>query len=206
VKTVEEWTAHWDAKVSIADPVELNGYCVDGKPIALEAYRRAVIEPWLERLELEPHHQVLDIGCGSGLMLTEMERRVARCVGIDPSRAMIERYKGAAETMVCAADRMPFGEASFDRVLMASVAHYFPSFDYFEAVMRRALELLRRDGLLLVADLPIGAPKPNSAYLFYDRHWLLDLLERLGQPYSLMAQSRLKRRINRRHDLVIYKD
>lgn len=206
MKTVEEWIAHWDAKAAIADPVELNGYCVDGKPIAYETYRRAVIEPWLALLELEPHHHVLEIGCGSGMMLEPIAGRVARCVGVDPSRAMIARYRGPAETIACAADRLPFDGDSFDRILMASVAHYFPSFDYFETVLRRALELLRQGGVLLVADLPFGEPKPNSAYLFYDKHRLLDLLDRLGHPYSIMAQSRLKRTINRRSDVILYKD
>ena len=206
MKTVEEWIAHWNGKTGITDPVELNGYCVAGKPIPYDTYRRAVIEPCLARLELEPHHHVLDIGCGSGLMLAEMAGHVTRCVGVDPSVAMIERYTGPAETYVAAADSLPFEPGSFDRVLMVGVALYFPSDAYFAAVLRNVLDLLRRDGIFLASDLLLGQPIPSSQYRYYDRDFLSALLDSLDHPYSIVVQNKLKRSINRRYDIIIYKD
>lgn len=205
-RTIAEWTAHWDAKSEIRDPVRLNGYCVGGEPIPREQYMEAVVKPVLERLELEPHHRVLDVGCGSGLMLGEIEKRVAEAVGTDVSRAMLERYEGRATTHVCAAHELPFGPESFDRVLMYSVAHYFPDFDYFREVAAKCLAILRRDGILLIGDLPVGRRPEQSPYLWYDRHALVDLFDSVALPYTIAAQSRAKRAINRRIDVVVFKD
>lgn len=197
---------HWNGKAGIENPVELNGYCVGGVPISRERYMDAVVLPLLERLELERHHRVLDVGCGSGMTLLEIEKRVAEAVGTDFSQAMVDRYPGKSRTYVCAAHELPFDQGSFHRILMFSVAHYFPSFDYFRAVVEKCLWLLRKGGILLVGDLPIGNSPGASAYLWYDRHALVDLCDAQGLPYSIAAQNRAKRAINRRYDLILYKD
>lgn len=87
-RSPREWAAHWNAKAAIEDPIELNGYCCGGVPIAAETYAAAVLQPCLELLELEPHHRVLEVGCGTGLILRELEGRVAQVVGTDPSVAL----------------------------------------------------------------------------------------------------------------------
>ena len=205
-RTVEEWAAHWDAKVDIDDPVEVNGYCTGGVPIAIDSYRAAVVEPCLERLELEPHHHVLEVGCGSGLLLDEIARRVERAVGTDLSEGLLRRYNGSAETFVCAAHELPFEPEEFDRILMYSVAHYFPEIGYFERVVVRLVSLLRKPGILLIGDVPIGPQPPDSPYRWYDRREIVGVVEPLGIPFSIAAQSRLKRLINHRYDVILYKD
>lgn len=82
-RTVQEWTVHWNSRAVIDDPIEASGYCVDGVPVDAETYRAAVIEPWLDRLQLEPQHHVLDVGCGCGLLLEQLASRVQRAVGTD---------------------------------------------------------------------------------------------------------------------------
>lgn len=202
-KTVREWAKHWDAKAHIEDPIALNGYCVGGKPIPWDLYREAVIVPYVERLEVAPHHAVLEVGCGSGEVLREIEPRVRWCVGADMSRNMLRRARGRVALVCCDADALPFATPSFDRILMASVAHYFPSFHYFEGVVRRLVALLRTDGILLIGDMTYA---PSRQFTTYDRHEMLTLLDDLGYPYSIMAQTRPKRRINRRYDVLVFKE
>ena len=204
--TVEQWTAHWNAKAAIEDPIELNGYCVGGVPINRERYEAAVVRPSLETLELEPHHHALEVGCGSGLLLSEIERRVERAVGTDVSEALLRRYRGSAETHVCAAHELPFAGEQFDRILMWSVAHYFPDVDYFGDVATKLVTLLRAPGILLIGDVPLGPQPPTTPYLWYERTDLARKLEPLGLPFSIAAQSRLKRAINVRYDIIVYKD
>jgi SAM-dependent methyltransferase len=206
MKTIKEWTGHWDGKAGIEDPVTINGYCIGGVPISRERYMSAVVEPLLERLELAPHHRVLDVGCGTGMTLMEIEERVAEAVGTDFSKTMLEKYKGKAKTLVCAAHELPFTGEQFDRILMFSVAHYFPDFDYFQRVATRLLSLLRRSGILLIGDLPLGHRPAGSDYLWYDRHALVDYFDSFGLPYSIAAQSRAKRAINERYDILVFKD
>jgi SAM-dependent methyltransferase len=204
--SVEQWAAHWNAKAAIEDPSELNGYCIGGVPLDRERYEAAVVLPSLERLELEPNHHALEVGCGSGLLLSEIERRVERAVGTDVSEAMLRRYRGSAETYVCAAHELPFDGETFDRILMWSVAHYFPDVDYFGDVVTKLVTLLRAPGILLIGDVPLGPQPPTTPYLWYERTDIARVLEPHGLPFSIAAQSRLKRAINLRYDIVVYKD
>jgi len=207
VKSVDGWVRHWDAKSAIEDPVELNGYCVGGKPLAFETYRKAVIVPTVDRLEVEPGQSVLEIGCGSGLILNELERRGADCVGVDPSKAMLDKYSGNAKTILSAARECDFADGSFDRILMVSVAHYFPSLTYFSDVIARCVKWLRAPGILLIGDIPfVLSANSRNDYLVYDKHALLDVMDSFGHATSLVAQSQSKRAINRRLDVILYKD
>jgi SAM-dependent methyltransferase len=206
MNSIEEWRDHWDSKSAIADPVVLNGYCIGGVPISVGQYFAAVINPVIDRLDLRPEHRVLDIGCGSGLTLAEIEKQVAEAIGTDLSGSLLQCYKGEARTYTCAAHELPFEGEQFDRILMFSVAIYFPSFDYLKKVIEKALSLLRKDGLFLIGDLNLGVRPNGSQYLWYEREPLLDYLDGLGVAYSLLAQNKLKRKLNRRWDVVLRKD
>lgn len=203
MKSVKDWENHWNSKGSIENPIEINGYCIGGKPISDELYYQAVIHPTIVLLELEPHHHVLDIGCGSGMFLREIEKKVKRCVGTDISQTLLKGYSGLCETIVCAADALPFNKDEFDRILMYSVAHYFPSFDYFRKVVSDGLRFLRKEGIFVIGDLPFGI---HDHYYYYDKHELMELLDSLNHPYTVAVQNNLKRKINRRYDIIIYKD
>lgn len=205
-RTVAEWIAHWDAKAAIEDPVELNGYCIGGAAIHRELYRAAVIDPWIERLELQAHHNVLDVGCGSGLLLREIESRVSKAVGADASEALLRRYHGSARTYLCAAHELPFEGEQFDRIAMCSVSHYFPDVGYFRDVIQKLVGLLRAPGIILVGDMLLGAQPEKTPFLWYERHELVDVLEPLGLPFSIAAQPPAKRAINCRYDVLVYKD
>jgi SAM-dependent methyltransferase len=205
-QTVEEWATHWNAKAGIANPIERNGYCVDGVPVDAELYRNAVIEPWLERLALHPQHHVLEVGCGAGLILRELERRVLRAVGTDFSGPALALYDGSAETIECAAHELPFEGEQFDRILMASVSHYFPSLDYFRDVVTKLVGLLRPGGILLIGDVLLGSQPPTTPYRWYEPTDVLGVLEPLNVAFSIEAQPRLKRTINRRYDILVNRD
>ncbi|HVR07865.1 MAG TPA: amino acid adenylation domain-containing protein, partial [Thermoanaerobaculia bacterium] len=146
-----------------------------GRPFAaaeVDAYRDHVLAlaaPWLRR-----DAAVLEIGCGSGLLLWEMAPRVGRAVGIDPSPLTQERNRErlAGETRERAAAGLPAlppvelrtgfahqlddllapGER-FDLVLLASTVQFFPGPRYFEQVAAAAFARLAPGGALLVADV-----------------------------------------------------
>jgi SAM-dependent methyltransferase len=117
-------------------------------------------------LHLNPTHRLLDLCCGPGRHLVYLGRRVGQAVGLDLSRALLQRAsrhwhdsnKTAGETsdescstapLLIQGDmrRLPLEDASFDRVV-----NLFTSFGYFEseadnfAVLREVSRLLKPDG------------------------------------------------------------
>jgi amino acid adenylation domain-containing protein len=160
--------ALWDYVAERAvDRVTAGGFvsAVTGRPFSdaeVDEYRDRVLAlaaPWLRR-----DARVLEIGCGSGLLLWEIAPRVARCVGLDPSPLTQQRNRerqaatglegvelltGFAHEL----DGLLAGER-FDLVLMASSVQFFPGPRYLEQVIRGAAARLAPGGALVIADVP----------------------------------------------------
>jgi amino acid adenylation domain-containing protein len=163
--------ALWDFVAERAvDRVTAGGFvsAFTGRPFAeaeVDEYRDRVLSlaaPWLR-----PDARVLEIGCGSGLLLWEIAPRVGRCVGVDPSPLTQERNRerlaaaglaegGRVELRTGFAHEidglLPIGER-FDLILLASTVQFFPGPRYLERVVAAALERLAPGGALLVADV-----------------------------------------------------
>src|SRR3712207_3235320 len=89
----------------------------------------ATREAYLDLLEIRPGERILEGGCGSGVVLREIARRVGehgRAVGLDNSAAFLHVCRERAETAGLAermelregdGRSMPFGEAEFDAAL-----------------------------------------------------------------------------------------
>lgn len=88
---------------------------------------------------------VLEVGCGTGHWLAALRSANAialhRVVGVEPSMAMIERGSGLRVRAV--AERLPFPDASFDRIYCVNALHHFKDRTQF---FREARRLLRPGG------------------------------------------------------------
>jgi ubiquinone/menaquinone biosynthesis C-methylase UbiE len=81
---------------------------------------RQFIPPLLELAEIRSGVEVLDVGCGPGYVAAAAAERGARSVGIDFSSEMVSIAKTlfpALNFQIGDAQQLPFGDASFDRVL-----------------------------------------------------------------------------------------
>jgi len=103
---------------------------------------------------LGPGTRVLDVGCGPGRHLAEMQRIGYRATGLDLAPRMLEAARAAIpDCALVRADmrRLPFRAASFD-----VVTSYFTSFGYFEhedddlGALLEARRLLRVGGWYLL--------------------------------------------------------
>jgi demethylmenaquinone methyltransferase / 2-methoxy-6-polyprenyl-1,4-benzoquinol methylase len=96
-------------------------------------------------------HRVLDVGCGTGGFTAAIaERSGAEVVGCDRSPALLEHARqtsAAAEWVVGSAERLPFPDESFDRVLMSLLLHQV---DEPAQAVAEAFRVLRRPGALVV--------------------------------------------------------
>jgi ubiquinone/menaquinone biosynthesis C-methylase UbiE len=89
----------------------------------------------LTRMALKPGLRCLDVGCGNGYAVRAMAERVGLdglAVGVDVSPEMIRRALDFPDTPPNArfqpapADRLPFEDESFDRLLSVEVLYYLP--------------------------------------------------------------------------------
>ncbi len=180
-----------------------SGYCIDGAPLGADEVRQLITGPWIDLLDPAPGHRVLEVGCGAGLNLDALAA-AGPAVGADLSAAMLAHYRGPVPVLVAAADQLPFGSGAFDRILVASVAHYFPSDAYFVDALAEWLRCLGPGGRVVVGDLLL-APARRPDYRWYRPAWLTSVAEGLGCRAELRPQSPAKRaRIPAdRHDLVL---
>lgn len=73
--------------------------------------------------------RVLDVGCGTGLLLGELCERAGQVVGIDASERMLDVAKSrcaGAELVIADADSLPFRSGSFDCVVSVTMIQNMP--------------------------------------------------------------------------------
>ncbi|HEX8559852.1 MAG TPA: amino acid adenylation domain-containing protein [Pyrinomonadaceae bacterium] len=177
-----------------------------GEPIPAEQMREWVDDA-VERVLSRRPRRVLEIGCGTGLLLFRIAPHCARYVGTDFSPAALKHVReqlerpGRALPQVTLSERHAddFGgleAASFDAVIINSVAQYFPSVDYLARVLRGAVERVAPGGFVFVGDvrsLPLLGAFHSSVELHKAEAGLA--VERLRR--------RVRRRVEQEEELVI---
>ena len=102
----------------------------------------------LEQAALDPHHRVLDVGCGTGslALLLKHVHPTVEIIGVDPDpRALARAERKAARAGVSIrfdrgfADALPYGDGTFDRVLSSMMLHHVDA-----GQKARALQEMRR--------------------------------------------------------------
>src|SRR5262245_32816720 len=110
---------------------------------------------------LQPGESVLDVGCGTGTLAIEVQKRVGatgRVVGIDPGIQQIARarYKAARRNLpidfqISVIEHLPFPDQTFDVVLSTIMLHHLS-----DSLKRQGLgeiaRVLEPGGRLVIAD------------------------------------------------------
>ncbi|HSN98114.1 MAG TPA: amino acid adenylation domain-containing protein, partial [Candidatus Nanopelagicales bacterium] len=166
-----EHIAAWDAMTVERSPsaeadltLDLRGWksSYSGEDIPPEQMRAWAEATVARILELGPR-EVLEIGCGTGMLLARIAPRVQRYRGTDLAQHAVdhvellkERLGGLDNVTV---SRQPAHDLSgltgqrFDTVILNSAVQYFPSADYLFEVIEGVLGLMGPSGAIFLGDI-----------------------------------------------------
>ncbi|MFF4431012.1 amino acid adenylation domain-containing protein [Streptomyces sp. NPDC001513] len=165
---VDEWEEIYDDLYAVSDAAwgedftGWNSSYTGGQPIALDemaVWRDAAVEQitnWSPR-------RVMEIGVGTGLLMSQTLGQVEEYWGTDMSAAVIDRLLVQVE-QTGFGDRVHLRHQNgddiaglprehFDLVVVNSVVQYFPDAEYMDLVLANAMELLAPGGRILVGDV-----------------------------------------------------
>jgi len=159
---------------------------------------------FVEAAEIRPGSRVLDVGCGTGgYSIAIAETASAAVTGLDDSERFVARARespGSVSFVVGDAERLPFDEGSFDRLLLSLVLHQLED---PEAAVCEAARVLVAGGVALVRTI---APEnvagriperflPTMAAADVERLIPVDALERMleGAGFDRISTRRVLR-------------
>ena len=149
--------------------------------------------------DVKPGQRVLDIAGGTGDMALAFAKKVGasgQVVHTDINLAMLKQGRERLinqgvllPTLVCDAEQLPFGDASFDRVC---VAFGLRNMTHKDQALREMSRVLKPGGKLLVLEFSKVAPPLAPMYDWYS----FEVLPRLGRwvagdeaSYRYLAES-----------------
>ena len=133
-----------------------------GQPIAAEEMQEWVDETVARIRTLKPQ-RVLEIGCGTGLLLARIAPHCEYYIGTDFSdealnhtRQMCQQFDDLRHVALrkgFADDFSSFEANQFDTIILNSVVQYFPDINYLERVIAGALQVLKPEGFIFIGDV-----------------------------------------------------
>ncbi|MBE9228020.1 methyltransferase, partial [Phormidium sp. LEGE 05292] len=129
------------------------------------------VENTVSRIQANFPQRVLEIGCGTGLLLSRLAKHSQHYWGTDYSIAAIQHVEQICSTveglnhvqllhqLADNFDGIPQGE--FDTVVLNSIVQYFPSIEYLLQVLEGAISTIAQQGTIFVGDvrsLPLLEP------------------------------------------------
>ncbi|CAM3824433.1 MULTISPECIES: non-ribosomal peptide synthetase [Flavobacterium] len=114
-------------------------------------------------LELKPQ-KVLEIGCGTGLLVSKIASHVKDYTGTDISKTGLDYIEKYIQPNLPKSNKLKLfkqeandfhnlDQQSYDMIIINSVAQYFGNYMYFIEVIKKAVSLLDDEGKLFIGDI-----------------------------------------------------
>lgn len=139
------------------------------------------------------HGHVLDVACGTGDMVLELQKRGCSVTGVDLSKEMMaiaKRKAPQAEYSLADVERLPFGDASFDAVTCAFGVR---NFVHLEQGLSEMLRVLKPGGKMVILELATpDSPLVRLFYNLYTKHiipWLGSRIAGNREAYTYLPES-----------------
>lgn len=134
-----------------------------GKPIG-EAQMREWVNDIAEEILSQQPENVLEIGCGTGLIYYRIAEKIKKYIGTDFSKSSINqitkriskklRNYCSTQLKVCAAHEITLNEEEkVDTIILNSIVQYFPGEDYLSDVIAKSISLLKNNGRIIIGDV-----------------------------------------------------
>ncbi|MEM8529467.1 MAG: non-ribosomal peptide synthase/polyketide synthase [Chloroflexota bacterium] len=169
----DEHVAHWQSlydetyedttPVALTDPTfNIIGWnsSYTNAPLPAEDMREWV-DTTVARIASRNAQRILEIGCGTGLLLFPLAQQCTQYVGVDFSATAIDYIRRHLDPewqhvtlYQRRADDLPnLGQQQFDTVILNSIIQYFPSIDYLLTVIEQAIPYIAPGGQLFIGDI-----------------------------------------------------
>ncbi len=162
---IHHWQTVFDTTYSANHPTPAMGW---NSSYTGNAYSEEAMQEWVDEkiekiLKLKPK-KILEIGCGTGMLLFRLAMHTDLYIGTDISSKALSFISNAipatsinqksVRLFQCAApDFSPFENETFDLVILNSIVQYFPSIEYLFDVLNKAASLLTSSGSIFLGDL-----------------------------------------------------
>lgn len=209
--TVTHWQTLWDTAYQQSEDdadarFNFAGWndSYTGAPIPVEHMREWCDATTRNVRDLDPK-RVLEVGCGTGMVLYGILDAVDHYTGIDLSGNALTRISEELTTEEQAKTdlrKLPahaisqFENEAFDTVVINSVAQYFPSADYLTDVITRASDLVSDGGQIFIGD--VRSLEQLAAF-----HTVVELNQAPAQLDPKALSARIETRMARESELVL---
>jgi amino acid adenylation domain-containing protein len=150
--------------------------------------------------------RILEIGCGTGLLLSELAPECEAYWGTDFSQASLAYLRQELErrselhnvNLLCreADDLSGVPEGYFDTVILNSVVQYFPGADYLMRVLEAALSRLAPGGRIFIGDV-------RDLGLFEAFHLSVELWRADAETETDTLRQRIRRAMREEEELLV---
>lgn len=216
-KEISQWQTVWDTAYNdlsnnALDPrLKINGYVnsYTGSLIPLNEMADWVNHTVERILFLRPK-RVLEIGCGTGMLLFRIAPQCSHYLGIDVSNRAIsyiqqqlfeskEDWSNVILEQRAAHDIEGLGEGSFDTIIINSVVQYFPSVNYLLDVLNKAIKLVEPGGHIFIGDI-------RNLQFLKAFHASVQLGQAGDKLSTVLLRDRIEKKIAQEQELLINPD
>jgi arsenite methyltransferase len=167
---------------------EFNRWAEAGRGEEMENHHLYITEQTVRQMDLRAGERVLDLGCGTGWATRLLARIVGdgpdefgQVVGLDVSDEMVRRARAQSKEfdnvmyVVGAADRIPWEENYFDKVLSVESFYYYPD---QERALAELFRVMSPQGKLFIL-----------INLYKDNHYSLRWVNELKVPVQVRSEA-----------------
>ena len=145
----KEWS---DQVIQSINPSSANGR----KQVSEETFQE-IIKSILKNLEItEIKDSLIDVGCGNGLVLSELSSYFKNLYGCDYCEDMVviaRELNPEAKIIQTEANNLPFNNQITEYSLTYSIFHYLPSYQYAVNCIYELIRVTKDKGRILIGDI-----------------------------------------------------